>query len=433
MKLICITLKNLHNALNIKVEFNHPISLLIGVNGSGKTSVLNAVEWLLRADMQRLVHCQFDLISLDFEHDRLLHKLQVARTASDLVLSLSADREYDPITVDLRNLLVGDDDDSDEISELSPEPNERPLFDYLKSLPRLTVVQLDRTITAAVDERSYFTERARPPHRRLRSNQSPIAYVQSLTAKRFADYRTRAIQNENKLRAQLIASSLKIPRTKSLTLDTALNANQLDALEGKVSRLLSNSARGNDSSKDVKEFFDAYRLLLNPDASPEEIGDRVLFFALQYKQVEAIAQSFDEFERSNAEAFRQLQLYLDTVNNFLQDSNKLLGFDEGSGRLGFRYRSGDRASSRKWRSLEGLSSGEKQVLILLSLLAFSTSPDGLFLVDEPELSLHPKWQSELMDAFAALLPNGSQMLLATHSPDLVGRYRDQCTRIQEIR
>jgi ABC-type cobalamin/Fe3+-siderophores transport system ATPase subunit len=75
-------------------------------------------------------------------------------------------------------------------------------------------------------------------------------------------------------------------------------------------------------------------------------------------------------------------------------------------------------TGRKAISVDGLSSGEKQLLrILLGTLGGETSP---VLVDEPELSMHIDWQREIVAAMQAVNP-GCQLVLATHSPEVVAR------------
>ena len=68
--------------------------------------------------------------------------------------------------------------------------------------------------------------------------------------------------------------------------------------------------------------------------------------------------------------------------------------------------------------------------MLFTFLAFASNPKSVFMVDEPELSLHPKWQSDFMDAFLKLRPEGTQLLLATHSPDIVGKYKKNCVALR---
>ena len=62
-----------------------------------------------------------------------------------------------------------------------------------------------------------------------------------------------------------------------------------------------------------------------------------------------------------------------------------------------------------------LSSGEKQMLvILLTVLIEDNKPYVLFM-DEPEISLHIDWQQRLIDLILELNPN-VQIILTTHSP-----------------
>jgi len=68
-----------------------------------------------------------------------------------------------------------------------------------------------------------------------------------------------------------------------------------------------------------------------------------------------------------------------------------------------------------------LSEGEQQLLTILGLLLFTGEYDTLFLFDEPDTHLNPKWQRdfpELLDNFNITNQN-SQILVATHSPLIV--------------
>lgn len=76
--------------------------------------------------------------------------------------------------------------------------------------------------------------------------------------------------------------------------------------------------------------------------------------------------------------------------------------------------------------IERLSSGEKQIVFRGSfLLKDIKSNNGvLVLIDEPEISLHPKWQLNILDFFKRLFKdeNGeqtSQIIIASHSPFII--------------
>lgn len=79
-----------------------------------------------------------------------------------------------------------------------------------------------------------------------------------------------------------------------------------------------------------------------------------------------------------------------------------------------------------------LSSGEKQMLIiLLTVLVEDDQPYVLFM-DEPEVSLHIEWQKRLIDLCLELNPN-VQVILTTHSPAVVmNGWIDSVTEVGDI-
>lgn len=79
-----------------------------------------------------------------------------------------------------------------------------------------------------------------------------------------------------------------------------------------------------------------------------------------------------------------------------------------------------------------LSSGEKQILlILLTVLTEDHRPYVLFM-DEPEASLHFEWQKSLISMLRELNPN-AQIIMTTHSPALImNGWEDAVTEVSDI-
>jgi predicted ATPase len=65
-------------------------------------------------------------------------------------------------------------------------------------------------------------------------------------------------------------------------------------------------------------------------------------------------------------------------------------------------------------SVDQLSSGEIEVLVFAQWVILNDVHAGLFVIDEPELHLHPSWQATILPALRELAP-GLQFLVATHS------------------
>lgn len=66
-----------------------------------------------------------------------------------------------------------------------------------------------------------------------------------------------------------------------------------------------------------------------------------------------------------------------------------------------------------------LSSGEKQLLLILMRVFLMEEKPYILLMDEPEISLHIEWQYKLFEEIRHLNPN-CQIITSTHSPSLFG-------------
>ncbi len=66
-----------------------------------------------------------------------------------------------------------------------------------------------------------------------------------------------------------------------------------------------------------------------------------------------------------------------------------------------------------------LSSGEKQLFLRTLSIKMLEPENSIILIDEPELSLHPKWQQRIIDVYKKIGKN-NQIIIATHSPHILG-------------
>lgn len=115
--------------------------------------------------------------------------------------------------------------------------------------------------------------------------------------------------------------------------------------------------------------------------------------------------------------------FLDMVDELFAETGKRI--DRQSNELAF-VQYGERLSPYI------LSSGEKQMLlILLTVLTEDRQPHVLFM-DEPEASLHFEWQKSLISMVRELNPH-AQVLLTTHSPALImNGWEDAVTEVSDI-
>ena len=70
-------------------------------------------------------------------------------------------------------------------------------------------------------------------------------------------------------------------------------------------------------------------------------------------------------------------------------------------------------------SIDRLSEGEKQLILSVGLGLVMKKKNLLFLLDEPDVSLHPTWQREFISNISKGLDKESMAIISTHSPILV--------------
>ena len=69
--------------------------------------------------------------------------------------------------------------------------------------------------------------------------------------------------------------------------------------------------------------------------------------------------------------------------------------------------------------INDLSSGEKQLFLRTLSIKMLEPNNSIILIDEPELSLHPKWQQRIIEVYKKIGEN-NQIIVATHSPHILG-------------
>ena len=69
--------------------------------------------------------------------------------------------------------------------------------------------------------------------------------------------------------------------------------------------------------------------------------------------------------------------------------------------------------------INDLSSGEKQLFLRTLSIKMLEPNNSIILIDEPELSLHPKWQQRIIEVYRKIGEN-NQIIVATHSPHILG-------------
>lgn len=91
--------------------------------------------------------------------------------------------------------------------------------------------------------------------------------------------------------------------------------------------------------------------------------------------------------------------------------------------------------SNEFFDLMDLSSGERSYALTVLALSFSANNNSVSMFDEPENSLHPKWQSRIMKDMWDILSkvsDGSKLIVATHSPLVISSAANDHTFVMNM-
>jgi predicted ATP-binding protein involved in virulence len=170
-----------------------------------------------------------------------------------------------------------------------------------------------------------------------------------------------------------------------------------------------------DIEKDLKALLEQKRSHHLPQSVLEWITNWP-----QLDRISAISEAVQSYINDNNRLGEPIDRYLSIVNSFLADSGKAL---QVSRTEGLQVQIGD----RKPIPITSLSSGESQIVVLITHLVFNPAaePANVFIIDEPELSLHLRWQELFVESLRKANPK-IQMILATHSPSIILDDAEHC-------
>ena len=139
--------------------------------------------------------------------------------------------------------------------------------------------------------------------------------------------------------------------------------------------------------------------------------------------IELLSSGDEEGHRKAAEVsypkrrFQDLtdELFSETGKKIIRSKNEIVFDQEGRELLPYR-----------------LSSGEKQMLVILLTVLVQDKQPCVLLMDEPEVSLHIEWQQRIISIIREMNPH-AQSNLTTLSPAMImGRWMDAVTEVTDI-
>lgn len=458
MQIRKIKIKGLYGYIDKEIDFNPDINLLVGINGSGKTSVLNLIYWLLTPSLPNLCVTEFEQVDLQFQFKKDEYLLVSKQDKTEITLELtniSQNITYNKIqtTFKIHPTEISRNESKREeymthYTGMTPDNSEKESWLFLNStIPNPVIIGLDRYLFTeeGEDVRVMAERKFRSSFDDSRFTNTPLQKVLDLTRRNYGTYRSRIIDLNVRLNNKIMLSSFDDVYDEDGLLgmlqSEIVTLNQVEILQEKVvkyfeenevfNRNVKNQSKTDDALKRVDSYFTNLKKIIldtekSNDKKSQSFGLLYLTNINQFKKIVTLIKEFEDFENDFKLYERPIKEFLDSINQFFRDSSKEIYFERDSSELKFNILNKNGKIVLHRRDIRGLSSGEQQILIMFTYLKFYSSEGKLFILDEPELSLHPKWQEEFLDKVIKLTPKGTQIMIATHSPAIVGRHENFC-------
>ncbi|GCD65304.1 excinuclease ATPase subunit [Acetobacter pasteurianus NBRC 3279] len=436
-------------------EFNHSIPLckdehitaLIGPNGMGKTVCLRLINSLFHHTWMTFQTTEFKKIEFQFNDKSVIQIDKPDNVDGETDVS-------DTMGLRFVTLIPGDKPDTWFPRSRNLSGFRRPLEQYLPFLtrigPRSYVHDNTRQIMSIQEILANYADRlpesilraySEPPSAKLEKIISQIdchlIETQRLLVFEADEFRksqgsTLAISHKANVLKEIIANDLAVYASTSQSLDRSFPKRVLQ--EWKI--LPSENIRENLAKLDDirKGLMDAG--ILDPEVDdalpPLEVTDNAIAAVLS-----VYIQDSEQKLNVLTKLKQRIQLFINLINS--RFFPKKISVDK---KKGFSVERQENSNTQLQDNsppcvfdvpLEKLSSGEQHQLVLFFELLFELKKNALILIDEPELSLHVAWQKQFIpDLLRIIRLNKFNVLLATHSPQLIGEWEDIVVELGKV-
>lgn len=414
---------------NQERDGNNPLLIIYGDNGSGKTTILRMIFYLLSpinnsGHKTQLSEIKFQNFSITLNDGTVIKAFRPDSVfAGGFTLAIQS-RNCEQFTVPLE--LNGEGtirvSENDKIDALYTE--------FLRQIKRLNI-----TINFLSDDRKIlsFSEvlKEKLLNKRKRFYYNDIAHIElgndpdegpddSVThaVKNLENWITSKVlkgakegdENANSIYSTLI-KQIAAPKKNTVTakqvknLLITINEIKNDALKYYQSGLM--------SQIEIDDFEAALSV-----ADPQKT---VLIYSVLEPYINGIQGRLNSLRTVQ----NILSKFLEDVNDYF--SNKTITFDINEGFRLFHN------LKREPISFQALSSGEKQLLTLFSNVITTSEDSTIFIIDEPEISLNVKWQRKLIKTLLRFsIDKNVQFIFASHSIELLGNHRNSVHKLIDL-
>jgi predicted ATPase len=404
-----------------EVDLHRDVSIFIGWNGTGKTTFMNLLLASLRADINSLANYDFSSIGITLRENKSVRNISISR--------IKQEGPFDLIRYKVgKNAwtipLISSESTFNRNFRFSPSRNLelKNLKEELSKLLKIASLSVHR-----IAEEALLEEEATPRQRRAIS---PIDLRLDKLIQQLTVYQLSLAEQTSKIsttfQKNVLLSMLYDEKFDKFNFQESLTTELTKEKDGlsKAYKELGIVDEGFKGRIDLhmsalKKSLDSIRKSHKSGNNAMTIDEALPLSLL--KRTQHVINLSLEAENRKQEILSPIRKFIRILGKFLHDKKI---YTNQSGELTVE-RDGDVVP------IPQLSSGEKQLIILLTETLLQRDQPFIFITDEPELSLHIEWQSKVISSIRELNPK-SQIIVATHSPEITAGWSSDVFDMESV-
>lgn len=407
-----IRVSKLFNYLDYEIDLRKDVSIILAPNGFGKTTIFNFVNFLLNPQIidydKYIKGVPFESFEIELE-DRKTLSFKPQGDEGEYVFRISTLKDSEIV-----RLPYGDEDDDRAYSDDTTKRIEgiRKMVEMLKSASIYSdvfFIKTNRAFESPVSKSTYDSPLPGDSYglSRLRETSSEEKVDPILSCNDDLYNFINLCKKEYQIITERVKNSLpeKFLQMSGPLFPAEQSKQEWNQYKNRLNEL---SQYGLIDAGNVSVFVNS----LSESEYNNDNNGKGAFLSLYVAEYKKTLEPFEEL-------YRKMKTFREIINerNFgTKKRIKHIEYCPG----GIEYFNGEQRIK-----LESLSSGERNDFIMFFDMIFRTKNGSIILIDEPEISLHINWQEKYVDnVLKALEGKGCQIIISTHSPDIISNHDD---------